>query len=164
MTPLRKQQIQQEIEQVKRTPINLQELLKDEENEARFVQGYLSNVLSHQEYKTSIKTNLVTPEHIILHSIEELQLAFECLNISDNLLDSMLNHEIEHFNEAIASGFPARFIVVVFKNNEYSLSVKVGTQVNLKYNNLSEEQRKIALRNVISAPLSLSNQDIKMLQ
>lgn len=162
MNAIRRQHLEDVLVQAKINPTPLHKLLEQEENEARFVQNYLSSRNTRQETETRLESHPSQPRYIVLNTVEELQYALAYFDISTEEQDAILNHEKAHFEEALNRGLPVRFVAVIYKDSN-KLGVKIATQVNLRYNTLSDKERKIALRNVVSAPSNPSNIDKQML-
>lgn len=126
---------------------------------------FLSGFIDSKEYEYGLAHLKKDFSEVVLNNLDELIFILEYLGLPEKDIESMVNHENAHFKEAVADGLQARFSLRIDRSNDGRIGLSAGTQININpKNNLTDNEKRKALRNSTAAPKDLSESDKRVLE
>lgn len=126
---------------------------------------FLSGFINSQEYEYGLVHLKKDFSEIILNNLDEMEFALIYLGLPEEYMESAITHERTHYNEAVKGGLRVRFCLRLDRSNDGRLGVSAGTQININHKiNLTDNKKRIALRNATAAPKDLSESDKRALE
>lgn len=164
MNTIRKTQLEKEVKQALKHKQSYQKIKEYNQLKDKATQHFLQGIINSYEFAKILRKINASINEIICYTFDEFVFGLECLNVSKEEIDIAIEHESEHFNEAIRQKLKARFCIRVDLSEDGRLGISYGTQVNFNaHRSLSEGDKRNRLRASITAPRNLSMNDKFML-
>jgi hypothetical protein len=151
------------LEKAKENAKPLTEAEIQDEQESKLLSNFINGKISLKEYhEQDTRGQNLTSGEIELPSIPALLKAITYLIGDEELAQELVDHETDHYNEALRLGFVRSKIVLRFFTEDGDLSFRPGIVLALPDSG-DEEQIRQHLKIIIEAPQELSDLDQKQI-
>lgn len=161
----RKQEIMQDLDKAIASASRYENILTYTRKQINLTRQFLSGFIDSKEYEYGLVHLKKDFSEVVLNNLDELVFALDYVGLSGENIESIINHENAHFKQAVAGGLQARFSLRIDRSNDGMLGLTAGTQININpKNNLTDDEKRKALRNSTAAPKDLSERDKRVLE
>jgi hypothetical protein len=161
LPPSEESNLRQKIEQAITVAPSLKEVERNDEKEAALLNEFISGKISLLEYHArSTHNDEPAAGEVVVPSMETLLESLKNLLHDEELCRELVDHEADHFNEAIRLGFPDTKILLRFFRENGELSVRAAIALMLPKIG-DEDLIRRHLRVIIEAPAELSDIDVQ---